>query len=130
MRISVRSGGGEGRPRARAASHAASASAPRARLGGASPAAPAPACSMEGLIASLRRNQQLTHELDKSAARLGRAFEYLATPGCNRALADAYLKRGLARYATVLAALRANQAETRRHLGRSQGSRISHPQGR
>ena len=69
------------------------------------------------LVRLVRDNERLQAELDATRARVRDAFDYLAAPNANPALALALLERLRLRRSALLAHLRANRVEARELLG-------------
>ncbi len=69
------------------------------------------------MAAIIRSNDQLFAELDSLVTKLEDARRYLADAGCNQVLGEAAYRRLRAKYAGVLACLRANRLEARSLLG-------------
>lgn len=69
------------------------------------------------LVRLVRDNERLQAELDATRAKVRDAFDYLAAPNANPALALALLERLRLRRSALLAHLRANRVEARELLG-------------
>jgi hypothetical protein len=73
------------------------------------------------LVSLYKSNDFLLSELATVRLKLSRARDYLGSPGCNPALAEAHLLRLRARQSAALAMLRANRLQVRDLLARLEG---------
>jgi hypothetical protein len=73
------------------------------------------------LVSLYKSNDFLLSELTSVRLKLGRARDYLGSPGCNTALAEAHVSRLRARQSAALTMLRANRMQVRALLARLEG---------